>query len=209
MIVYQTSEVGYAKCMAKASSKSRKDVVSLPVASRAPHVSFETDRGEEEHRGFPRALLQIPVRIWVGDVNNQRFKATLVSFNLSVSGSFLQSSFFLPLNTEVHVAFELGATEKVHARAEVIRDERSEKANRTGMAIRFLEFFDQSEVAMAKLFLGDLIRGFAGDYLNSARGKAAKNELDRVVDLLAAWELNRSNTPTDPWRQQSAAPSRR
>jgi hypothetical protein len=44
------------------------------------------------------------------------------------------------------------------------------------------------------------LRAFAEEYMQSRRARALPNELERVVDVLAAWELMKATTPGDPWR---------
>jgi hypothetical protein len=177
-----------------------QSVSMSPMANSRPLV-LERDKGEPEHRGFPRAALETAFRLSIGQGEQTKFSAVLASANLSVSGAFLKSSFFLPIGTELKVNFSVD-DEDVEATAEVVREERRDE--RAGFAIRFVDFFGQSEVAMAKLFLGDVLRVFAHEYLNSKRGKGAGNEMERAIDLLAAWELRRINTPTDAWRPEVA-----
>lgn len=167
-----------------------------------PPPPLDDKFGGPEHRQFPRAKLSVPFRLWIGEGEQRKFQAHLSSGNLSVSGAFLESTFFLPAETELRVAFELDPDEDpVEARAEIIRQERPDSRGngRSGMAIRFVEFFSQSEVTLAKLFIGQRLRGFAEDYLASKRARALNNELDRCVDALAAWELQKVTSTKDAW----------
>jgi len=191
------------------SEDAEKSFSPANAPSRASRLSLEKGTGDAEHRGFPRAAISTRFKLSIGDGVDQRFSAVLSSQNLSVSGAFLQSSFFLPSGTQVKVAFELDEGEEVSALAEVVREEREARegrgekergGGRIGMGIRFLEFFNQSEVSMAKLFVGERLREFVQTYHGSKRAKSAANELERAIDLLAAWELGRINTETDPWR---------
>jgi len=172
------------------------------LAARAPRPAFAfDDRDEEanEHRRFPRARLDVRVEAWIGEGEGQRFSAGFDSDNLSVSGAFLASTFFLPIGTELQVRFFLeGAKEPVRARALIVREERSD--TRSGFGIRFEEFYGQSEVTLARLFLADQLRAFASEYLRSERAATLEGELERVVDALAAWELLKVTSPSDPWR---------
>jgi hypothetical protein len=156
-----------------------------------------------EHRRFPRAKLRVPFTLYIGEDTDRRFSAALRSNNLSVSGAFLESTFFLPVGTELQVRFSLeGNAEPVQARAEIVREERPDPRTgegRSGFAIRFLEFSGQTEVTLAKLFLGEQLRAFAERYLQSRRARGLSNELDRVVDALAAWELLKVTSPENPW----------
>lgn len=167
-----------------------------------PRIELDTQDDGPEHRAFPRAKLGVPFVLWIGEGDARRFSATLVSVNVSVSGAFLRSSFFLPVGTEMSVRFQVEPTgPAVEARVEVLRQEtESDRTGRTGMGLRFLEFFRQTEVTLARLFLGEQLRKFAETYLASARARSLTSELDRVVDALAAWELLKVTSPNDPWR---------
>ena len=158
----------------------------------------------EEHRQFPRAKMAVRFDAWIGEGDDRRFSASFTSANVSVSGAFLESTFFLPIGTEIRVTFALEAgADPVQARASIIREERPDPRTglgRSGFGIKFVEFFSQTEVTLAKLFLGGKLRAFAGAYMTSRRARSLNNELDRVVDALAAWELQKVTTPGDPWR---------
>jgi hypothetical protein len=151
--------------------------------------------------------MAVPFRLWMGEGSERRFSASLTSANISVSGAFLESTFFLPVGKKLSLSFELDPEEDpVLAEGEIIRQEtpNSRGEGRSGFALRFTEFFQQSEVTLAKLFLGDKLRDFAEGYLSSKRARALNNELDRCVDALAAWELKKVTSPGDAWDLHSA-----
>lgn len=161
----------------------------------------------DEHRRFPRARMQIRFDVRMGPEDRPRFSAALMSENLSVSGAFLASSFFLPLGTELDIRFKLAdGKEEIVARAEVVREERLDASGkgRSGMGIRFLEFEGQSEVALARVFLAPRLRTFVEGYLKTKRAKKIQSEQDRVVDALAAWELLQVTQPEDPWKPEGS-----
>ena len=163
-----------------------------------PRSKLELSFGGAEHRQFPRARLGVRVALWVGEGADRRFSASLATHDLSVSGAFLESSFFLPLGTVLRLAFSPSQEEDaVQAQGEIVREER--EGDRNGFALRFTEFFNQSEVTLAKLFVADQLREFAEEYLASPRARALDEELDRVVDTLAAWELKKVTSPDDTW----------
>jgi len=168
----------------------------------APIIEQQTG-DEPEHRHFPRARLATRFEIWREEGGRRTFSATLLSQNVSVSGAFLASTFFLPMGTELQVRFSLEeGAEPVLARAEIIREERTGPGGRSGFGIRFVEFTGQTEVSLARLFLGMRLRTFAEEYLQSRRARSLPNELERVVDVLAAWELLKATSPGDPWQGQ-------
>ena len=88
---------------------------------------------ELEHRGFPRIDAHIQFMLWIGEGPERRFAATLRALNLSVSGAFLQSSFFLPVQTELRVSFRVDESEEpVLARARIVREERGDSRSASG-----------------------------------------------------------------------------
>ncbi|WP_224367283.1 PilZ domain-containing protein [Hyalangium versicolor] len=156
---------------------------------------------EPEHRHFPRARVATRFEIWREQGGQRTFSAILMSQNVSISGAFLESTFFLPVGTEVQVRFTLEeGSEPVQARGEIVREERTDTGGRSGFGVRFVEFSGQTEVSLARLFLGMRLRSFAEEYLQSRRARSLPNELERVVDVLAAWELLKATSPGDPWR---------
>ena len=179
----------------KPAPSDLRTAAKKPLAK--PHLEIDFDG--HEHRQFPRAKMEMPFSLWIDKDGDRCFSATLPSKNLSVSGAFLSSTFFLPVGTELRVRFELEAenNDPVDARAEVVRQDTTE--GHSGMALRFVEFFDKTEVTLARLFLAERLTSFADDYLSSKRAKSLTSELERVVDALAAWELLKVTHPGDIW----------
>lgn len=210
----QTPQAPPSAAAAKASSKPSLPRVSFPRPEErkpeerrrgsAPVLApiIETRVGDEpEHRHFPRARLATRFEVWREEAGERTFSASLTSLNVSVSGAFLESTFFMPLGTELNVRFALEeGAEPVQARAQILREERDGPGGRSGFGIRFVEFSGQTEVSLARLFLGMRLRTFVEDYLQSRRSRALPNELERAVDVLAAWELLKATSPGDPWR---------
>ncbi|WNG15769.1 PilZ domain-containing protein [Cystobacter fuscus] len=177
---------------------------SNPVTTRIPSAPIIGVGSEEEveHRRFPRAQLATSFELWIDEEGERRFTATLRSVNVSVGGAFLESTFFLPLSTELRVRFSLApGAAPVEARALVVREQRPHgDETPSGFGIHFEEFYGQTEVALARLFLDLRLRAFAEEYLASPRARGLSDGLERVVDALAAWELLKAHTSTDMWR---------
>lgn len=148
--------------------------------------------------------MTVPFQIWIGDEDERKFSATLRSTNVSVSGAFLETTFFLPIGTQLMVRFTLEEdNETVDARAEIVREQRAGRTGEglTGIGIRFIEFFGQTEVWLARLFLEEQLAAFVRKYLSSSRAKSLDDETERIVDAVAAWELRKvTSGEKDPWR---------
>ena len=185
-----------------------KAVTRSPAARRggAPVLApvIEPRVGNEpEHRHFPRARLATRFELWREEGGERTFAASFTSRNVSVSGAFLESTFFMPMGTELNARFSLEeGAEPVLARAQIVREERTGPSGRSGFGIRFIEFSGQTEVSLARLFLGMRLRDFVEEYLQSRRARSLPNELERAVDVLAAWELLKATSPGDPWQGQ-------
>ncbi|MFL5321196.1 MAG: PilZ domain-containing protein [Myxococcaceae bacterium] len=197
-MVYESRAIGkgdlvVAQSKSAATEKGKK-------AGRPPTLD---QFGGPEHRQFPRAKMEVPFQIWIGEENSPRFSATLQSTNVSVSGAFLGTTFFLPIGSIVNTRFVLeGDDDAVEARAEIVREERpGGKNTNSGIGIRFIEFFKQTEVSLARLFLEEQLAVFVRKYLSSQRARSLDDETERIMDAVAAWELRKiTSDEKDPWR---------
>ena len=71
---------------------------------------------------LPRARVAVPIQLRIGDGSQARFSARLATRDLSVSGAFLESSYFLPVGTRLSVSFQLDdGSPEVKASAEIVR----------------------------------------------------------------------------------------
>ena len=151
-----------------------------------------------DKRRHPRAALETKVRLTAGP-GGKSFQATLHSADISQSGIFFRSEFALRIGSELHVAFDLPEVGRaVEADGRVVRIEQYDprrRAGRNGFAVHFTSFVGDGAVALASLFLAPRLRDFAERYLDG-RGPARRgqSELDRLVDTLVAWELERAES---------------
>jgi hypothetical protein len=138
-------------------------------------------------------------RLWSGDDRSAYFEATLETHNISVGGIFFESTFFLKLGSELHVEFSMPPHRRVvHAKGTVVRVEKIDTGGqtRTGFAIKFEEYFDSSEVVLANYFLAPVLREFINGYAKRNKLKMPPAESDHLVDVLAAWELEKAQGET-------------
>ncbi|MHB8420973.1 MAG: PilZ domain-containing protein [Myxococcales bacterium] len=167
----------------------------MPPSSPFPPREPKASAGSSDKRRYPRAPLETRVRLSAG-AEGRAFQATLRSVDVSLGGIFFQSEYMLKLGSELHVAFDLPEEGRsVEADGVVVRIERYDerrKAGRSGFALRFTAFEGDGAVALASLFLAPRLRDFAGRWLKTrGRSRARETELDRLVDVLIAWELER------------------
>jgi len=157
-------------------------------------------------RRFPRAGVSVKVHLTVGDGPQRSFDAMLPSRDLSVSGVFFESTFFLKIGQSVDVSFRLPPQNRqVRARGRVVRVETLEEGSkpRTGFAVKFEEYYDSSDVVLANYFLAPALREFITSYASRSRLRLSDETVGLVVDVMSAWELEKMNEPVDQlWREQ-------
>jgi hypothetical protein len=156
-------------------------------------------------RRYPRAGLRVKATLSVGDQKGRQFEATLTTRDVSISGIFFESTFFLKLGQQVDVELTLPPSDrKVRAHGRIIRVETRDERGRSagGFAVRFEEYFDSSDVVLANYFMSEVLRKFVEDYAKKRKLRFAAAEMDALVDVLASWELSRSLNDVHPWETQ-------
>lgn len=158
-------------------------------------------------RRYPRAGLNVKVRLSIGTGRDKRFEATLHARNISVSGVFFESTFFLKLGQMVDVELQLPPRGRlVRARGRVVRVESMDESGKaiSGFALRFEEYFDSSDVVLANYFLAPALRDFVERYAQKNRLRAPSEYVEQVVDILSAWELSKMNQAEEDtlWRER-------
>lgn len=139
-------------------------------------------------------------RLSLADDPSRSFEASLPTVNISVGGLFLESSFFLKLGTKLLVHLSLPPKgREVMVKGDVVRVETSGDGP-GGFALRFTEYLDGSEVALATHFLSPVLREFISSYAKQHRFDASPEYLAHTADVLAAWELKKAELGGDVWQ---------
>ncbi|MBL8954552.1 MAG: PilZ domain-containing protein [Myxococcaceae bacterium] len=188
---------------------------TLRTPSRGPIADRKNgpDATGKDARKYPRADVNVKVKLALAGDRTRTFEASLPTTNISVGGMFLESTFFLKLGTLLDVTLELpphGRT--VHARGQVVRIETmSSDASQghSGFALRFLEYLDGSEVVLATYFLAPILREFIQDYAKQHRLQASNDYVNHTADVLAAWELRKAELGADVWELKAPPPQQR
>jgi hypothetical protein len=169
---------------------------STPAPSRFPAKAAAV---EKARRKYPRAGLAVRARLSLADDPSRAFEATLPTVNISVGGMFLESSFFLKTGTRLLVTLLLPPKgREVRVKGEVVRVE-TIASGESGFALRFTEYLDGSEVALATHFLSPVLREFITAYAKQHRFDASPEYISHTADVLAAWELKKAELGGDVW----------
>jgi hypothetical protein len=153
----------------------------------------------KSRRKYPRAGLNVKARLSLADDPTRFFEASLPTVNISVGGMFLESSFFLKPGTKLLVNLSLPPRgREVSVKGEVVRVE-TLQTGESGFALRFTEYLDGSEVALATHFLSPVLREFITTYAKQHRFDASPEYIAHTADVLAAWELKKAELGGDVW----------
>lgn len=150
----------------------------------------------EDHRRFPRAKERIAVRLWRDDGKHE-FKATVYTGDVSVTGAFFTSEFYLRPGFELNLEFSMPNDERlVRVKGVVVREVRLGERTSTrarveaGFAIRFTEYTADAKTVLASSFLSAELDEFVAGYLERRTAKAP-SEIEQLRDVLVAWEVGK------------------
>ena len=149
---------------------------------------------DENKRQFPRAAENIPVRLTLKD-EHRSFEATVQTEDISLTGVFFASEFYLKPGIEMDLEFVMPNEERrVRTRGIIVREvrvkERREKGTCSGFAMRFTDYYDDAKAVLASSFLSADLDEFITDFLKRRTSKP-KDELAQLRDVLIAWEVGK------------------
>ncbi|MBI5510791.1 MAG: PilZ domain-containing protein [Deltaproteobacteria bacterium] len=149
-----------------------------------------------DKRAFPRARERIPVQLSFKD-GNREFNATVQTEDISLSGIFFSSTFFLKTGKELLLEFRMPNDDRpVRVRGVIVREvhlnDRTPARGKavSGFAMRFTEYFADAKTILASSFLTAELDEFLDDYL-VRRSRKPKNEHDSLRDVIIAWEVGK------------------
>jgi hypothetical protein len=163
----------------------------------------KTSPAHKNQRQYPRAPIRVKARLTMGPPGSPQFEATLNTRDVSVSGIFFESSFFLKVGQTVDVQLDLPPDNReVSARGRVVRietrDHRGKEAS--GFAVHFQQFFDSSEVVLANYFMSEVLKKFVEEYARRRKVRFSSAEMGAILDVLASWELSQSLHKVEVWQ---------
>lgn len=139
-----------------------------------------------EKRRYERVRQELPVRLYAGKAKDSYLEASLRTVDVSLSGMFLRSTFFLPEDIPVRVEVDApwDTTAVVHGRiARVDRD-----GVEPGFAIEFDSLDPESLKDLVCLFAGEHVERFVRGFLPGQKNREPQTLL---WEGIVAWELAR------------------
>lgn len=150
---------------------------------------------KKNDRRFPRAKETIPVKL-THDHNGAHFEATLYTRDISLTGVFFVTEFFLKAGMELELELTMPNDDRpVRVKGLIAREVRLDEVRGrnsretvSGFAVRFVEYHADAKAVLASSFLSADLHEFVDDYLQR-RTRKAKDENDQLRDVLIAWEV--------------------
>lgn len=160
------------------------------VAEVAPSLRVPTWRigsgQQDERRRYPRVQKDLPIRLFAGRGKDPALECTLRSEDMSLSGIFLRSTFFIAEDTPVRIELTAPWGQLASVRGVVARVVRSGSV--TGFGIRFTDLDADALTDLVCIFVGDHIQQFVADF---AKRHSARVDVNAISEALLAWELAR------------------
>ena len=151
-------------------------------------------RGEDK-RKFPRVEERIPVQLRI-QARNREFSARVHTTDISLTGVFFATEFFLKAGTQLELEFQMPGDERmIRVRGIIVREvridpRRAASKTKSGFGMRFTDYIDDAKTVLASAFLAYKLDSFVQDYL-SRRTKKLKTEKEQLRDIIVAWEVSR------------------
>jgi hypothetical protein len=118
-------------------------------------------KAPEESREHERIDLQLHTRMWLEEKHRGKpivFEGYSRTRNLAIGGTFLESTFLLPVGFPVNLEMSLEGGEILSARGEVAHAQQDE--NDSGMGVTFTGIDAENRERLLRFFVSDRIRDF-------------------------------------------------
>jgi hypothetical protein len=173
------------------------DVIRANRADELPPQDAEAKMSKSassDRRRFPRAREEIPVLVTISQ-EGREFEATVKTVDISLTGVFFASEFFLKAGTELNLEFTMPNDKRVVRVTgiivrEVRLDERRRGPGESGFAVRFTQYHADAKTILAGSFLIAELDEFVHDYLERRTAKP-RTEIEQLRDVIIAWEVGK------------------
>jgi len=177
------------KAAPSASARPARGPSLAHIAEVSPSLRVPTWRigsQQDERRLYPRVQKDLPIRLFAGRGKDPALECTLRSEDMSLSGIFLRSTFFIAEDTPVRIELTAPWGQLASVRGIVARVVRSGSV--TGFGIRFTDLDADALTDLVCIFVGDHIQQFVADF---AKRQGSRVDVNAISEALLAWELAR------------------
>lgn len=116
-----------------------------------------------ERREHERIDIQMPTRMWLDEVRHGKnvfFEGHATTRDLAIGGTFLHSSYLLPVGFPVNLEMEIGGGDKLVTRGEIVHRLEPTEARETGMGVIFTHVDAENRERLLRFFVSERVRTF-------------------------------------------------
>ena len=110
-----------------------------------------------------RIEIQLPTRLWLDETRNGRqvrFEGHALTRDLAIGGTFLESSYLLPIGCPVNLEMTLDSGDVLSARGEVVHRIKAGESDEPGMGIIFTAVDAENRERLLRFFVPDRVKQF-------------------------------------------------
>ncbi|MEO1480544.1 MAG: PilZ domain-containing protein [Myxococcota bacterium] len=145
----------------------------------------------DDRREHERIDIEMRTRLWL----NENYRGRQIEFegysetqNLSIGGTFLTSSYLLPVGFPINIEMETGGGQILAARGEIVHSEAENQKN-PGMGVIFTEVDAENRERLLRFFVSDRIRDFySGRFIREFPHLESVLSLEDVALVINLWE---------------------
>lgn len=149
--------------------------------------------GDAERRKHERIIIEMPTRMWLDEEHRGReieFEGYATTRDLAIGGTFLRSSYLLPVGFPLNLEMRINEDDYLLARGEVVHSiSEADGDHDAGMGVMFTEVDAENRERLLRFFISDRIREFYHDrFLVEFPHLETKLSLKDVALVLNLWE---------------------
>lgn len=145
----------------------------------------------DDRREHERIDIEMRTRLWLNETYRGRqieFEGYSETQNLSIGGTFLTSSYLLPVGFPINIEMETGGGQILAARGEIVHSAAEHEKN-PGMGVIFTEVDAENRERLLRFFVSDRIREFySGRFIQEFPHLESVLSLEDVALVINLWE---------------------
>lgn len=146
----------------------------------------------QDRREHERILIEMPTRMWLDETIRGRdilFEGFARTRDLSIGGTFIKSTYLLPVGFPINLEMDLEDGQYLFARGEVIHTIGDRSDEDRGMGIVFTEVDSENRELLLRFFVSERIRDFYREtFLVQFPHLENKLSLQDVALVINLWE---------------------
>ena len=141
---------------------------------------------------YERIEIQLPTRLWLDETRNGRqvrFEGHAITRDLAIGGTFLESSYLLPIGCPVNLEMTLDSGDELSTRGEVVHRIQAGEGDEPGMGIIFTAVDAENRERLLRFFVPERVKQFYSKrFVVEFPHLSGKMSLQDVALVINLWE---------------------